>query len=95
MSISNNVNNGMKGTGINGERPAPGRCPTDPQGGPDRQHATAMRKKWTKKMNMVVMECYFWSNPVEENGIPLKGYRRRLLREWNERAISNNWAAPL
>ena len=38
-------------------------------------------------MNMVVMECYFRSNPVDENGIPLRGYRQRLLREWNERGL--------
>ena len=87
MSINNIVNNGVSGTGTNSEGPAPGRSPTDLQGGPDRHQATAMRKKWTKKTNMVVMECYFQSNPVDENGIPLRGYRRRLLREWSERGL--------
>ena len=87
MSITKNVNNGVNGAGTNGEGPAPNRCPTEPHGGPDRHQATAMRKDWTKKMNMVVMECYFRSNPVDENGIPPRRYRQRLLREWNERGL--------
>ena len=38
-------------------------------------------------MNMVVIEYYFRSNSVDENGIPLRGYRQGLFREWNERGL--------
>ena len=30
-------------------------------------------------------ECYYRSNPIDENGVPLKGYRQRMYREWLER----------
>ena len=33
------------------------------------------------------MECYFRSNPVNENGRPVRGYRQRLHREWKERGL--------
>ena len=33
----------------------------------------------------MVMECYYRSNPINENGVPLKGYRQRTYREWLER----------
>ena len=51
---------------------------------PGRHHVTA-RKKWSKEVNIVVMECYYRSNPINENGVPLKGYRQRTYREWLER----------
>ena len=43
---------------------------------PGRHHVTA-RKKWSKVVNIVVMECYYRSNPIDENGVPLKRYRQR------------------
>ena len=38
-----------------------------------------------KEVNMVVMECYYRSNRIDENGVPLDGYRQRMYREWLER----------
>lgn len=52
-----------------------------PVGGPGRLHLTA-RKKWLKQVNMVVMECSYRSNPIDQNGAPLKMYRQRVYREW-------------
>ena len=31
------------------------------------------------------MECYYRSNHIDENGVPLKGYRQKMYREWLER----------
>ena len=31
------------------------------------------------------MECYYRWNPIDKNGVPLKGYRQRMNREWLER----------
>jgi len=38
-----------------------------------------------KEVNIVVMECYYRSNPTDENGVPVKGYRQRMYREWLDR----------
>ena len=57
--------------------------------GPGRPHATA-RTGWTKEKNVAVMECYFLSNPVDEYGKPIRGYRRRMnliFRRKNKVAI--------
>ena len=34
------------------------------------------RQTWTKTFNTGVMECYFLSRPVDEEGKPVRGYRR-------------------
>ena len=38
-----------------------------------------------KSMNIAVMECYFLSKPVDDVGKPIRGYRRRMHKVWNER----------
>ena len=43
---------------------------------PGRHHATA-RQKPSQEVNIVVMECYYRSNPIDENRVPLKGYRQK------------------
>ena len=60
---------------------------------PGRHHATA-RKKWPKKVNIVVMECYYRSNPIDDNGVPLKGYKQRMYRKWLEQGASGNAIEP-
>ena len=47
-----------------------GRCTPVQQRRPSRHHVTA-RKNWSKEVNIVVMECYCISNPIDENGVPL------------------------
>ena len=34
-----------------------------------------IRKKWLKKVNILVMECCYRSNHIDENGVTLKGCR--------------------
>ena len=82
MSTIDLSNNGVNGTGSrNDEDSSPGRCLMD---GPGRNPVTA-RMKWNKAINIAVMECYYLSNPMDENNKPVKGYRQRMHRIWNER----------
>ena len=39
-------------------------------------------------MNTAVMECYFLSRLVEEEGKPVRGYRRRMHNIWNEQCCT-------
>ena len=43
------------------------------------------RQTWTKTLNAAVMECYFLGRPVNEEGKPIRGYRRRMQNIWKER----------
>ena len=64
-------------------RPA---SPTVGQDGPGRHPATA-RMKWSRDMNITVMECYYLSKPVDESGRPVIGYRQRMHAIWKERGL--------
>ena len=85
MEDMDNIDNDVNGAGSHSaEGASSGRCPMGEQRGPGRHHATA-RIGWTKDMNIAVMECYFLSNPVDEDGKPIRGHRRRMHSIWNER----------
>ena len=86
MSYSNYEDNGVNETGTSNEGLSPGRCPTVRQGGPGRYQASA-KMKWNKELNVAVMECYFLSRPTDENGKPIRGYRRRMHNIWKEREL--------
>ena len=43
------------------------------------------RQTWKKTLNTAVMECNFLSRPVDEEGKPIRGYRRRMHNVWKER----------
>ena len=43
------------------------------------------RQTWTKTLSTAVMECYFLSRPVDEEGKPVRGYRRKIHNIWTER----------
>ena len=45
------------------------------------------KKKWNKELNVTVMECYYLSNPVDENDRPIRGYRQRMHRVWREKGM--------
>ena len=32
-------------------------------------------------MNIVLMECYYKSNSIDESGVPFKGYSQRMYKE--------------
>ena len=88
MSNQMETDNGVNDTGTNVEGVTPGREPIVQQDGPGRQPATARsRIRWSKEINKVVMECYYLSKPVDENGRPVRGYRRRFYNFWRERDI--------
>ena len=40
---------------------------------------------WTKTMNTAVMECYFFSRPVDKESKPVQGYRKRMHNTWKEK----------
>ena len=42
------------------------------------------RQTWTKTLNTAVMECYFLSRPVDKEGKPVRGYRRRMHNIWKD-----------
>ena len=87
MSNNDISNNGVNGTGFcNDEGSSPGRDPMDEQLWPGRNHTT-VRMKWTKVINVAAMECYFLSNPVDENDKPVRGYGQRMHMIWNEREM--------
>ena len=74
----------MNGTGTLCEGVSSGRCPVDEQRRPDRHHVTA-RLSWNREVNIAVMECYFLSKQMDEEGKPIRGYRKRMHAIWKER----------
>ena len=38
----------------------------------------------------MVMECYYRSNLIDDNGVPLKGYKQSMYRKWLEQGASGN-----
>ena len=86
MNNSNNEDNGVNETGTASEGFSPGKCPTVRQGGTGR-HQASVKMKWTRDLNLAVMECYFLSNPTDENGKPIRSYRKRMYNIWKERSL--------
>ena len=80
MNLSENVNNGVNGTGVLNEGVSPGWDNVGQQALPD-------RNKWTKQENIDIMECYCRSKPINENGVPIRGYHKRMYREWQDRGL--------
>ena len=64
----------------------PAGVPLYGMGGPGHYQATA-KMKWSKELNVLVMECYFLSKPTYVNGRPVRGYRRRMHNFWKERGL--------
>ena len=62
---------------------SPGRCSKGQQCGPGRQPATA-RINSRKDENKIVMGCYLKSDPVNENGAPIRENRKHMYRIWQE-----------
>ena len=77
------LDNGVNGTGAFSEGASSGRCPVRKQCRHGRHPATA-RMMWSKDVNKVVLECYLRRKPVNENGVPIRGFRQRLFRVWQE-----------
>ena len=76
--------NDVNGTGADSESPSSGRCPVEHQRRLGRHPVTAdkLRRRWSKEINMIIMECYFRCKPVDENRVPVRGYRQLIHKEW-------------
>ena len=72
------IDNDMNVTGTLCEGLSSSRCPVDEQHRPDRHHATA-RKSWNREVNVAVLKCVFLSNPMDEEGKPLRGFRKECM----------------
>ena len=69
MNTTNVEGNDMNETGTTNESFLSGRCPVEQQHRPGRQiTAEATRRKWTKDINVVIMECFYLSKPFSEDG---------------------------
>jgi len=86
MLNRNSENNGVNRTGPLREGSSPGRCSLVRQRGPGRHPAT-VRTKWSKTVNMIVMECFFRSKPFDDEGKPIRGYRQRMMHEWKKHGV--------
>ena len=49
------------------------------------RHQKTAGTGWSKEMNVAVMECYFLSRPFDEEGKPIRGFRKRMHNIWKER----------
>ena len=77
-------NSNVNGTGTLCTGVSSGRCPVDEQRRPHRHHATA-RMRRNREVKVAVMECYVLNKPMDEDGKPLRGYRKRMHAIWKER----------
>ena len=82
LDIIRNI--GLNGAGTLHEGPSPGKSPVGEQHRPGRHQKTAITV-WSKEMNVALMECYFLSRPFDEEGKPIRRYRKRMHNIWKER----------
>ena len=83
MLNQNSENNGANRTGSVEEGSLSGRCPLVRQRGPGR-HPTTVRTMWSRNLNNIVMECFFRSKPIDDDGKSIRGYRQQMMQEWKE-----------
>ena len=74
----------MNGAGNSCEGPLPGRHPVGEQHRLGCHQKTARTGRF-KEINVAVMECYFLSRPFDEEGNPIRGYRKQMHGIWKER----------
>ena len=86
MSNQNSEKNSVNRAGPVGEDSLPGRYSLVRQRGPGR-HPTTVRTKWSKNMNKIVMKCFFRSQPFDDDGKPIIGYRQRMMQEMKEHGV--------
>ena len=74
ISNQSSKTNSVNRAGPVGEVSSSGRCSLVQQRGPGR-HPTTVRRKWSKNVNKIVMECFFKSKPFDDNSKSIRGYR--------------------
>ena len=77
------LDNGVNGTGAFSEGASSDRCPVREQCRHGCHPATT-RMMWSKDVNKIVIECYLEGKPVNENGVPTRGFMQRMFRVWQE-----------
>ena len=83
---NNNINNNNNNNNNNNDNNNNNRCSPAQLQGPGCHRATA-RVKWNKEVNKVVMESFYRIKSFDDEGKPIRGYRRRMFREWRERGM--------
>ena len=78
MSNQNFENNGVNGTRPLGKSFLPGSCFLIQQQEPSRHQDTA-GIKWNKDVNKSVMECFYRSKSLHEEGKPVRGYKKTIF----------------
>ena len=86
MSNENSEKNSVNRGGPVGEGSLPGRCSLVRQQRPGRL-PTAVRTKWSKNVNKIAMKCLFRSQPFDDEGKPIIGYRQRMMQEMKEQGV--------
>ena len=87
MMAENNLNHTHSGAGTSCERTKSGREKSEASQVVIMQNlrrAERQRTTWTKKMNKIVMKCYYKSNPN------VRGYRKRMHKIWKEEGLSES-----
>ena len=72
ISNQHSENNSVNWAGPVGESSLPGRCFPVRQRGPGR-HPTTVRTKWSKKVDKIVMECFFRSKLSDDDNEAIGG----------------------
>ena len=85
MSNQISENNGVNRAGPVEEGSLPGRCSLVRQRGPGR-HLTAVRTKWSKNENKIVMECFVRSKLFDDDGKPIRG------QATNDTGMERTWS---
>ena len=86
MNTINVEENDMNETGTTSKSFFSGRCPVEQQRRPGRQvTAETSRRKWTKDINVVIMECFYLSKPFNEDGKPQKEDTDNKCTEYDKR----------
>ena len=78
MSSDITRNNSVNGAGTLREGSLPGRCTVGEQRRPSHHQKTA-GTVWSREMNVAVMECYVLSRLFDEEGKPIRRYRKRSI----------------
>ena len=86
ISNQNSRDNGINRTGSLREGSSPGIYSLIRQREPGRHPAT-VRTKWSKTVNMIVMESFFRSKPYDNEGKLIRGYRQRMMEEWKTHGV--------
>ena len=73
-------------TGTPCEGPSPSSCSPGQQWGTG-CHPATVSVKWNKEVRIVLMKPFHRIKLFDEEGKPIRGYRKRMIKEWTERGM--------